>query len=191
MTAVRSVMAQTVAVEVLVIDDGSSDGTENMIREQFPSVQFHRSEQSFGYIVQRNRAAHMASGDIIFSIDDDAEFHPQRGRANDEGFQSPENWRSGHSLYRTLKDNSLRQVAPDDERAWITDAFVGTAHALRRDIFLSLGGYRDSSFTRVRKGTIACDCLPLVLPLASVTRSSSATWSLRYAIQPHGFLRSS
>ncbi len=35
------------------------------------------------------------------------------------------------------------QSPPNTSGTWITDTFIGTAHALRRDIFLKLGGYRD------------------------------------------------
>src|SRR3989442_11875038 len=72
--AVRSAISQSVPVEVLVIDDGSTDGTAEMIRTRFPSVRLEQSKISFGLIVQRNRAAQLASGSFIFSIDDDAIF---------------------------------------------------------------------------------------------------------------------
>src|SRR5437667_10630570 len=72
--AVSSAISQSVPVEVLVIDDGSTDGTAEMVRTQFPSVRLEQSKMSLGYIVQRNRAAQLASGRFVFSIDDDAIF---------------------------------------------------------------------------------------------------------------------
>src|SRR5438128_1492334 len=72
--AVRSALNQSVPVEVLVIDDGSTDGTAELIRSQFPTVRLETSKMSLGYIAQRNRAAKLASGTFVFSIDDDAYF---------------------------------------------------------------------------------------------------------------------
>src|SRR5438034_4863248 len=72
--AICSAFSQSIPVEVLVMDDGSTDGTAEMIRTRFPSVRLERSERSIGYVVQRNRAARLAIADIIFSIDDDATF---------------------------------------------------------------------------------------------------------------------
>src|SRR5262249_17468292 len=36
----------------------------------------------------------------------------------------------------------MLQTAPNDCGIWVADCFRGTAHAVRRDIFLELGGYR-------------------------------------------------
>src|SRR5262245_32687574 len=72
--AIVSALRQTEPLEVLVMDDGCTDGTEQAVRREFPSVQIHRTETSQGYIVQRNRGARLARGSIIFSLDDDAAF---------------------------------------------------------------------------------------------------------------------
>src|SRR5436305_902063 len=72
--AVESSLSQSAAVEVLVIDDGSTDGTSDLIGKQFPKARLVRHEQSRGYIVRRNEAAAIANGPVIVSIDDDAAF---------------------------------------------------------------------------------------------------------------------
>ena len=145
--ALSSCLRQTITSELIVIDDGSTDGTEELVRKEFPTVRIVREEVSKGYIVQRNRGAQLASGDIIFSIDDDAEFS------------------SPHSVEQTLLDfdrssvaavtipfinvnssDTVHRRAPDAKSVFLTDAFIGTAHAIRRDVFLMVGGYREFLF---------------------------------------------
>ena len=75
--ALLSCRTQSHVAEVLVLDDASTDGTSEMLREEFPEVKVERTEESAGLIVQRNKGAKLAKGDVIFSLDDDAEFsHP-------------------------------------------------------------------------------------------------------------------
>jgi GT2 family glycosyltransferase len=142
--AVRSAVRQSVPVEVLVIDDGSLDGTAEMIRTQFPTVRLDRSESSFGLIVQRNRAARLATGDILFSLDDDAVF---ASRDTVEKtlleFDNPKVGAVAIPYIEPQRSSVLRQKAPDEERVYATDRFIGTAYAVRRDVFLRLGGYRE------------------------------------------------
>lgn len=76
--AVSSVLSQTyVAVEVIIVDDGSSDGTV----EYLSSVDDHRlhffvNEVNSGPCVSRNRAIFSAKGKYITGLDDDDEFAP-------------------------------------------------------------------------------------------------------------------
>ena len=144
-TAVQSAINQTANVEVLVIDDGSSDGTSAMIHEEFPEVRLHREEESAGLIVRRNQAAKMAQGDIIVSIDDDAEFSsPHVVEQTLPYFEDSFVGAVGIPFIDVKRDpDTVKQEAPDDSGLYALNSFIGTAHAIRRDLFLDLGGYRD------------------------------------------------
>ena len=143
-TAVESALEQTADAEVLVVDDGSSDGTAAMIREEYPCVRLHREETSAGLIVRRNQAAQLANGSIIFSIDDDAEFStPYVVEQTLDDFTDPCIGAVAIPYVDVQKGPTIKQQAPDDERVFCTAAYRGTAHALRRDVFLQLGGYRE------------------------------------------------
>ena len=140
--AIASALRQTGDVEVIVIDDGSTDGTDVMVREEFPEVLLERSADSLGYVTQRNRGAALASGDIIFSIDDDAEFSaPTIVRETLAQFGKPQIGAVAIPYIEPHKEGGLRQSAPDAADIWIADSFRGTAHALRRDLFVKCGGY--------------------------------------------------
>ena len=155
-SAIKSALKQSCLPEVLVIDDGSTDGTAAMVRNEFPTVRLEHSEVSRGLIVQRNRAAQLASGDIIFSIDDDAEF--TSAYIVDQTLKDFDDPRIGAvtiPYFEPRKEKKLRQSAPDSRYVWVTNTFIGTAHALRRDVFLGLGGYRESLFHQGEEGDFA------------------------------------
>lgn len=142
--AVASAVNQTAAPEVLIIDDGSTDDTAELISRDYPGVRVHRESQSRGYIVQRNFAAHLASGRIIFSIDDDAIFtSPQVVEQTLREFDHVRVGAVAIPFVDVNRSPDVMQRAPDTNGIYAAYSYIGTAHAVRKDLFLGLGGYRE------------------------------------------------
>jgi glycosyltransferase involved in cell wall biosynthesis len=142
--AIVSAVGQTVPLEILVLDDGSTDGTMNMVSSEFPQVRLDRTLDWLGYVAQRNRGASLCSGEIVFSIDDDAEFStPRVVEKTLVEFSDPRIAAIAIPYIEPHKSQLEFQRAPHDNAIWLTDSFRGTAHALRRELFLALGGYRE------------------------------------------------
>ncbi|MFP3202871.1 MAG: glycosyltransferase family 2 protein [Sulfolobus sp.] len=57
--------------EVIVVDDASTDGTEGMIKNEFPYVKYIKHEKPTLVAKSRNDAIEASEGDYIFFIDDD------------------------------------------------------------------------------------------------------------------------
>jgi glycosyltransferase involved in cell wall biosynthesis len=141
--SIESCLTQTIIPEVIVIDDGSSDETAREIPQRYPGVKYLRRESSRGCIVRRNEGAVIASGEIIFSIDDDAEFkHADTVEQTLGDFSSPSIAAVAIPLIEPKLGGALLQSHPDNSTTWITDTFKGTAYAIRKTAFLDAGGFR-------------------------------------------------
>lgn len=143
--ALQSVSTQTGAIETLVVDDGSSDGTSAAVSREWPGVRLVSHEASAGLVVRRNEAARLATGDIIFSLDDDAEFtSPLTVAETLRDFDDDRVGAVAIPYVEPRKQSREYQRAPDADGLWVTDTFIGTAHAVRRSVFTRVGGYRDA-----------------------------------------------
>ena len=154
--AVRSALEEEGRIEAFVIDDGSTDGTAEMIREEFPNVRLDGVDKSRGYIVQTNCAAELVSSPILFSIDDDAAFSsPLTVQQTLEEFDHP---RVGAVSIPSIDVNQPGQPyfrhPPTDDAIWAVSAYRGTAHAIRVDLFSSLGGYKVSFIHQGEEGAL-------------------------------------
>jgi hypothetical protein len=86
----------------------------------------------------------VAVGDVIFSLDDDAVFSsPFVVEQTLRDFSHPRIGAVAIPYIEPHKANQEMQRAPTREDVWITASYIGTAHAVRRDVFLALGGYRE------------------------------------------------
>lgn len=74
----RSVLEQEghIAVEILVHDDASTDGSATYIRDRYPDVKLIVSESNAGFCVSNNRMAAAAQGKYLLLLNNDAALYP-------------------------------------------------------------------------------------------------------------------
>jgi GT2 family glycosyltransferase len=136
------------ALEVLVVDNASTDGSGRMVAEEFPSVRLVRLPENVG-CAARNAGVAAARGEIVVTIDNDvfltdafavsravARFaaHPSVACVNfqvqdAEGRLSHRDW------------CHPRAAAAWSGQEFLTDYVLEGASAVRRSAFLAVGGY--------------------------------------------------
>jgi|ERR1035438_2734425 glycosyltransferase involved in cell wall biosynthesis len=143
--AVQSAVEQVGCTEVLIFDDGSSDGTSELIEREFPTVRLKRVEQSLGIVSARNRAIEEAKGEIVFTIDDDCVFSsPFTVLRTLDDFDAPN---VGAVAIPHINVLRVPVVAPPPLSGlppYVVSEFAGGSSAVRRDLFRRLRGYRSA-----------------------------------------------
>ena len=147
-----SILSQTVPVEIYVMDDACSDGTEAMVRRKYPQVFFHREEIAKGPTFQRNKAAAMTRAPILVTIDDDCILASEKTLEQTlEGFDHPRVAGVTLPFINVLASQTVRTGAKKDGRVLATLDYYGGMVALRRDVYQGLGGYRTYYFIQIEE----------------------------------------
>ncbi|MFH1671590.1 MAG: glycosyltransferase family 2 protein [Candidatus Portnoybacteria bacterium] len=62
--------------EIIVVDNGSKDGTPEMISKKFPQVRLILNKKNLGFTGGNNQGVKQAKGDVFFLLNDDTKIHP-------------------------------------------------------------------------------------------------------------------
>ena len=78
LAAVRSVCESrgNFGREIVVVDNGSSDGTRNTVMDEFPGTRYCRSEVNLGFAKANNLGAREAKGEYLLLLNSDARLQP-------------------------------------------------------------------------------------------------------------------
>ena len=64
-------------IEVLLVDNGSTDGSQSLVSERYPEVRLLALERNLGLTGGNNAGFHAAQGEILISLNNDTEAHPR------------------------------------------------------------------------------------------------------------------
>ena len=62
--------------EIIVVDNASTDGTDQLVNETFPEVRYLRNHENKGFAAAANQGASMASGDFLLFLNSDTRLLP-------------------------------------------------------------------------------------------------------------------
>ncbi len=152
--AIASVLEQTAPpLEVIVVDDGSTDGLEAVVAKHGDRVRYLHHEKNSGAAAAMNTGAKAAQGDYVVFIGADDVFAPERLAALGElarlrpdlDVLTTDAWISVRGeVFRRFNDETHPFEAGDQRRGILRANFVFGHTAVPRERFLEVGGFDES-----------------------------------------------
>jgi glycosyltransferase involved in cell wall biosynthesis len=171
LAALNAIIDQSIKPnEIIIIDDCSQDATAEIIEnaiKSLPEVNLIKNKVNLGQSASRNKAAQIASSEILVFFDDDDISKPERAQAHIQMYlasadisfvSSSKKYVNGYSVDCINQNLSLKDLSAKD---WVLKLTTGQAKsalknlwvpcstcAVNRTYFLDLGGF-DTSMRRL------------------------------------------
>ncbi|HET8887228.1 MAG TPA: glycosyltransferase [Salinimicrobium sp.] len=123
-----------------ICDDGSTDGTYELVKNEFPEIAIFKNEKSKGYLWSRNKLLQNVQTPYAISLDDDAHFLTDNPISKIiETFEAnPECGLIAFRIFWGLKPPQNLQTNEKNERV---RGFVGCGHAWRMSAWNDIPDY--------------------------------------------------
>lgn len=127
-------------ITCVVFDDGSNDGTSQMVQEKFPKIILQRNEISKGYLYCRNFMLNATQAKYVISLDDDAHFLSDNPFAVIEN-HFDQNPNCGLIAFRIFWSEAPPIVKVSNEVTQRVKGFVGCGHVWRTEAWKKIPNY--------------------------------------------------
>lgn len=153
--AIRSVKDQTFSdCEIIVVDQGSSDGTAEAVRASYPDVHLVALPHNLGVPGGRNLGASRARGRILFFLDDDGVLAPDAFELIAKAFEEDQRLGIVSGKIIDYYSGEFQEhywhypayMFNQRDHPFETYAFSGGLSAIRRSVFEDCGGYDEFLF---------------------------------------------
>jgi GT2 family glycosyltransferase len=144
--------------EVLICSDGSTDGTAEMVRKEFPSFRLFENFPARGSVASRDFLIRQTRCDVVVSFDDDS--HP----IETNFFATLKACLVAHPEAAVISFGQRSDEYPDSltQRDWgpgkYVASFANSGAALRRQVYLRLDGYPPFFFHMYEEPDYALQC---------------------------------
>ncbi len=128
-------------VDVIVVDNASTDGSSEMVRGEFPQVRLIRRERNIG-VAGWNEGLAAATGDYVLALDDDC-YLPVDGLRR--SVAAAREHAADLVSFKVISTHDPTCVFTDNYRTGLF-SFWGCAVLMRRSVVAALGGYDPEIF---------------------------------------------
>ena len=148
----KSVTGQdfSLPVEIIVHDDASTDGSVELIRQNYPQVKIIISKENVGFCISNNRMAEQARGEYLLFLNNDAELFPDALKSlHDEAQEGQSilslpqyNAATGELIDRGEKFDPFMNPVPNlDEKITEVGMVIGACLWIPKRLWVELGGF--------------------------------------------------
>lgn len=130
---------ETKPVEIIVVDNASTDGSAQFVRTNYPGVRLIANSENFGFARANNQAIESTNAEFVLLLNSDAQLEPNTADALVAFLRQHSN--AAAVAPRLLNPNRTFQAGPNDEISLVSEMLLafGIARLLREGYFPGYG----------------------------------------------------